>query len=108
MAKKIAEIYIDRQKFAVVEIKTVRPMFDAVRAQTKTAEFRINDDYIFQGNLILEHVCLNSKGEAEEFSPRIRSLVTHIVHGPEFGIPQGYVMMSTRLLSTASDENDDE
>lgn len=72
--------------------------FAAIRAGTKTHEFRINDrDYKLGDVLVLREY------DPEPFQGVWREgierrLVTHISYGPKWGIPDGYCVMSIARL----------
>jgi len=78
------------------ELKTWPVEFRAVRTGIKTAEFRSNDRGFSGGDTLL--LC--------EWDPKTNCFtgeqelvtVTHLVRGPIFGIPEGYIMMSIRRL----------
>ena len=80
-------------------LKTWRKMFKAVWDEEKKAEFRVNDrDFQVGDDLLL----LEFDEDTGDFLPSARKIlarVTHIVEGHSFGIPEGYVMMSIRLIS---------
>jgi len=71
-------------------------MWDPLYFDQKKAEFRKNDrNFLCGDTLVLTPVDDNGEivddlrgGETMELS------ITHIVHGPAFGIPNGYCMMS--------------
>ena len=76
-------------------LKTEIDVWEAVAAGAKTAEFR-KDDRGFQvgDTLVL------LRGTARAMVPgsdAIERLVTHIVRGPDFGIPDGYALLSMRV-----------
>ena len=83
----------------VHELKTESGPYDAIAAGTKTFEFRRNDrDYRVGDVLQLRRY----DAETESYCPGafLYRGVSYIVHGPAFGIPDGYCVMSiTRRLT---------
>lgn len=84
----------------VHELKTDHDVFRAVRNRSKKYEIRFNDrDYRFGDTLILKETVhtgeemrdgapLQYTGESEMV------VVTHILHGPIYGLQAGWVIMS--------------
>lgn len=82
-------------------LKTWPEAFDATYRGEKTAEFRKNDRDFEVGDLVTLE-----RWDPETEVPRplhvfpdltLREIVkriTHIVYGPDFGIPKGYAMLS--------------
>jgi hypothetical protein len=68
------------------ELKTDAEMWRAVWCGTKTAEFRRDD----RGFEVWDEIVLRVPTEQSTITKRI----THIVRGPQFGIPDGYAMLS--------------
>ena len=73
-------------------LKCHSEQFRALTRYKKKAEFRKNDrNYqVGDGLDLVEWDPIND----EPMSNTFRCVVTHIVHGPAFGIPEGYCMMS--------------
>lgn len=71
------------------ELKTAPDVFDAVWCGLKTAEFRKNDRDFQVGDWLWlrdwDGTCYCASVAAE---------ITHIVFGPNFGIPEGFAMLS--------------
>jgi hypothetical protein len=64
-------------------------MWDAVEDGTKTAEFRKNDRGFEVGDILA--LMRNDTPGNTRYATRV---ITHIVRGPAFGIPEGYAMLS--------------
>ena len=73
-------------------LKTHTEQFAALVSYAKKAEFR-KDDRDFQVGDGLDLIEWDPI-EDEAMSNRFRCVITHIVRGPAFGIPDGYVMLS--------------
>ena len=71
-------------------LKTEPMMWFAIMDGAKTAEFRKDDRGFSVGDSLL----LKPGTDTRDNSPTIDVKVTHIVRGPSFGIPEGFVMMS--------------
>lgn len=75
-------------------VKTHESLYEAIMLQAKKAEFRKNDrNYRHGDTLVMTFVdddgrVPDGKEERPEF------LVSHVVYGPDWGIPDGYCMMS--------------
>ncbi len=79
------------------ELKCVIVPFQAKWNGIKSWEFRKNDRDYRLGDLLLEREYYVINGE---YSGReILEEVTWILLGGEFGVPEGYVIMSTKELS---------
>jgi len=78
------------------KIKIWRGEFSQVETGYKTAEFRKNDRDYRSGDLLLlqEYVPSEDRFTRDEVLVR----VTHINYGPDFGIPNGYCMMSIKKI----------
>lgn len=75
------------------ELKCWPEYFQAVADGAKTAEWRREDDRHFDlgDSLVLRE----RDPAANAYTGReLVAVVTHLVRGPVFGIPEGYVMMS--------------
>jgi hypothetical protein len=83
----------DKQHF----LKTDPDCWDAISDDRKTADFR-KDDREFEVNdlLILKRGTFEGVGEGFRYCYRV---ITHIVRGPAFGIPEGYAMLSLKPVS---------
>ena len=74
------------------DLKCTPEMFAALRSGLKTFEYRLNDrDYCADDQLkIREWDALR-----QEYTGHINYYeVTYVVYGPDFGIPENYVIMS--------------
>lgn len=80
-------------------LKCDEKYFDALELGTKKAEFRKNDRD-FQTGDGLEIVCNN-----RDYSLPLQFVITHIVHGPQYGIPDGYCMMSIEAFDTTPEQD---
>lgn len=82
------------------ELKTDPEVFMSSWAGEKTFEIRLNDrDFQPRDSLLLrETVCSGeemSKGAALEYTGReIEQTVLHVLHGPAYGIEDGWVILS--------------
>lgn len=88
----------------VHRLKCWPSMFRATKDGLKTAEFRRNDrNYEVGDELVLEEFLPEFAPDGEfDFDVgysggQISVKVKHIVRGPDFGIPAGFVMMSVEL-----------
>ena len=75
-------------------LKTSHDAWDAVERGDKTAEFRKDDRGFKVGDKL---VLFRTTLPAPELLPQIPTLtrwITHIVRGPDYGIPKGYAMLS--------------
>lgn len=78
------------------DLKTWPKPFDAMRMGLKTFEFRLNDRNFEPGDYL----------RLMEYNPKTRKYtgnedlmrITYILHGGEFGVPDGYCIMSLRDL----------
>ena len=78
------------------DLKVHCSLWAALVGGAKTAEFRKNDRGFLAGDT-LHLFPVDDGGEAVsglEGCAWMNFTVTHIVHGPEFGVPDGYCMMS--------------
>lgn len=89
------------------EVKTHAPYLDAIVGKAKTAEWRIDDrDPRYEVGDVLVHrrmvrVVPPSSlptWERDESATPVLTEITHIVRGPDFGIPDGYAVLSIRLV----------
>lgn len=79
------------------DLKTWPLEFNAVESGAKRFEFRKNDRGFTRGDcLVLKEWSPSAKGYSGHM---LRCVVTYIVHGPEFGVPDGYCVMSIELQS---------
>ena len=75
-------------------LKTTHDAWDAVERGDKTAEFRKDDRGFNVGDtLVLFRTTLPLENLPRGF-PRLNYVITHIVRGPDYGIPVGYTMLS--------------
>lgn len=93
-------------------MKTVRYLkcwpepFQAVVDGTKRAEWRKEDGRPFEVGDVL--TLSEWDPEKEAYTGRFQHvIVSHLVRGPEFGIPEGYVMMSIMPASVGGGVSDD-
>jgi hypothetical protein len=80
--------------FTIHELKTWPDQFRAIVDGSKTFEIRSNDRDFQVGDVLL----------LREFDPRLQCytappavvevVVTYVLHGPGFGVPEGYCVMS--------------
>ncbi len=80
-------------------LKTDPEVFDAVKSGKKKFEIRLNDrDFKLNDVLVLKktrHTGAEMKAGAElAYLDEHVSLVTHILHGPVYGLQEGWVIMS--------------
>jgi hypothetical protein len=84
-------------------LKVWPKQFKALVSGVKKAEFRKNDreDGFGYGDVLIlkEYAPTRNAYTGECFQAN----VSHIVFGPEFGIPEGYVMMSLRYIRKFTD-----
>lgn len=86
----------------VHQLKTWPQVYQAVANGEKTAEFRDNDRNFEVGDVLrlkeFKPELEDGKytGQGRYTGREIDMLVTHILRGPIFGIPEGYVVMSIR------------
>lgn len=80
-------------------LKALPEPFDAVWRGWKTHEFRRDDRGFQVGDRIrLREYFL----DADRYSNReVRARVTYVSHGPQWGIPEGYVAMSLSVVQRA-------
>lgn len=84
------------------DLKCFRESFEAIRDGTKTAEFRRDDRGFSVGDVLV----LRSGSPADnaqgfvyhESAPPELVRITHIVRGPDFGIPEGFAMLSVERV----------
>ena len=78
-------------------LKTLPEHYQEIKARRKKAELRKNDRDYRKGDLLI----------LEEWSPtggglytgeQILAIVTHILADPEFGLKEGYVLMSIEVI----------
>ncbi len=86
------------------ELKCLQGPFQEKWNCNKSWEFRKNDRVFKHGDILQEREYDSATGL---YSGReIREEVTYILFGPEFGIPEGYCIMSTKEVSRTSVDND--
>lgn len=79
------------------ELKVWPDMFKEIWNGTKTHEFRKNDrDFKSGDHLHLRE--FNPVGEIYSGNS-VSAIITSISYGPEWGIPEGYAVMSIRIYS---------
>jgi hypothetical protein len=80
------------------KLKVWPEQFRKLVSGAKKAEFRKNDreeGYRYDDMLILMEYDPERKAYTGEC---FKAMVSHIVFGPDFGIPEGYCMMSLRYI----------
>jgi len=78
------------------DLKTWPEEFKAIRDGIKTAEWRIDDrGFSIGDNLFFREWDWKEEQHTGQWEC---ATVTHIVRGPRFGIPCGYVMMSIKKI----------
>ena len=79
---------------ATHRLKAWPASFSAIYEGDKRAEFRKDDrGFDVDDQLILEEY---DPATGNYSGRRMMRLVTHILRGPDFGVPEGYVVMSIR------------
>lgn len=81
-----------RKKDEIHELKTWRRVFDAILDGRKTFEFRENDRNFKAGDALLLREW-DEQGNHYTGRDHLVS-VTYLTYGQEFGIPEGFVIMS--------------
>lgn len=83
------------------ELKTWLNAFESVMTGVKTAEYRKNDrDYNIGDVLTLREWdpgAPTPEGSGQYTGREVMVIVTHILRGPQFEVPEGYAVMSIRL-----------
>lgn len=79
------------------DLKTHPAPFEAIKSGLKTFEYRLNDRNYQQGDYLnlMEYDPEMDKFTGEEITVR----VSYILHGGEFGVPEGFCIMSVRGLT---------
>jgi hypothetical protein len=85
---------INGLQVSVHVLKTAKQPWQDILDNGKRTEYRYAGDRNFKVGDWLEFVCLNSKNEEEEFSPKMQARILHIQHGGKFGIPLHHVIMT--------------
>lgn len=76
---------------ATHKLKTLPNVFEPIMAGQKVAEFRKDD----RGFKVGHTLRLREWSPETSYTKRVVEVeVTHILRGPDFGIPEGYVVMS--------------
>lgn len=88
------------------DLKCVRESFEAIRQGTKRAEFRRDDRGFAVGDVLVLRSgspADNAQGFVyhESALPELVQ-ITHIARGPDFGIPEGYAMLSFERVELRS------
>jgi len=90
------------------ELKTDPLVFDAVKEGRKTFEIRKNDrDYHVGDTLFLRKTHFTGVEMAANTDDmpliytgdELRTVITHILHGPIYGLMEGWSILSTKLIS---------
>lgn len=77
------------------ELKTVNPYFSDVWAGRKKAEVRLDDrNYLNHDYLLLKEFDYESQAYTGRY---VKVMVTNILFGGQYGIVEGYVMMSFEI-----------
>lgn len=76
------------------DLKTQPAPFHSIKSGLKTFEYRLNDRNYQQGDYLnlMEYDPETAKFTGEEITVR----VSYILHGGEFGVPEGFCIMSVR------------
>ena len=82
------------------DLKTDWEMWQAVAHGEKTAEFRRDD----RGYAVGDVLRLFDPYYPSDALHALERVVTHIVRGPAYGIPEGYAMLSFRIATDADIE----
>ena len=85
-------------------IKVDHKFFDALTYGNKTAEFRKNDRDYEVGDILYQEEVMGEGDAMEKTGGWILQEVTHIVHGPAYGIPDEYCMMSVKNIKYETTE----
>jgi hypothetical protein len=82
---------------ATHELKTWPDSFQAVWDGAKTAEFRRDDRGFEVGDRLLlrEYVLTDDRYTGRE----VEAVVTHVLRGPGFAVPEGYSLLSITVTS---------
>lgn len=75
---------------ATHHLKCLHPYFDAVARGDKTFEVRLNDRDFQVGDTLKLVRYVDDKGDWEHI---VKRRVTYVLHGGQFGIEPGYVVM---------------
>jgi hypothetical protein len=88
------------------ELKTWPQSFDPTWRGEKRAEFRVADRQFDTGDILIlrEWVPGRGGGEGAYTGRAIEALVTHVLRGPDFGIPEGYAMLSIKSHALIEDK----
>lgn len=94
--KKIIAAYrtVAGERAAVHSLKTAKQPWQDILDNRKRTEYRYCGDRDFKVGDWLEFVCLNTKNEIEEYSPKMHAKILHIQYGGKFGIPQHHCIMT--------------
>lgn len=84
------------------ELKTWTGPFDAIKRDDKKFEFRPNKDRNFNvgDTLVLKEWDPNPGFYTGE---EVSRMVTYVLHGPSFGIPDGFSVMSLMVINLLRD-----
>ena len=78
------------------ELKTWPRIFRAIKSGLKPWEYRKNDrDFEVGDRLILKEYC---PYQSRYLGEKLQASITFMVKGPEFGIPNGYAIMSLGVV----------
>jgi len=81
---------------SIHELKIWPLFYKSVVQGSKTAEYRYNDRGFADGDaLILKEYEMGNRGYTGR---EVKVLVTHILFGGMFGVPEGYCVMSIKVM----------
>lgn len=83
------------------ELKTWPEPFVAMLDGRKTFEFRKDDRAFMVGDLVTCREWDPGRSQPFRYTGQwLRVRVTYVLHGGRFGVPEGYVVLGTRLISS--------
>lgn len=84
-------------------VKSWPQPFEALCLGARTAEFRRNDRGYLTGDLLVlqewKPFTAPPDGDGEYTGRQMACRVTHVARGPEWGIPEGFAVLSLERLS---------
>lgn len=84
------------------EVKSWPKSFQPIKSGAKRADIRRDDRGYKVGDILIHREWLPEQKSYTGES--IRTLITHILRGPDFGVPEGHVVMSIQTLEVAENE----
>ena len=82
------------------ELKTWPDVFEATWRGEKLHEFRRNDRGFNRGDVLILREWSPDLAAGDRYTGReVTALITHIDHGPEWGIPDGFVNMTIKIIT---------